>query len=116
MQAAGAEPEVTGRFAKALELAFAAAGARMRARAGLTAVALFLVFSGIVGILWLGAGDVLAGRMTGGTLGQFVLYAVFAAGALGGLSEVWGEAAQAAGAAERLTELLARDARDPLAR
>ncbi|MEZ5925618.1 MAG: ABC transporter transmembrane domain-containing protein [Hyphomicrobiaceae bacterium] len=115
MQAAGAEPEVTGRFARALELAFAAAGARMRARAGLTAVALFLVFTGIVGILWLGAGDVLAGRMTGGTLGQFVLYAVFAAGALGGLSEVWGEAAQAAGAAERLGELLVRtpDIRSP---
>ena len=115
MQAAGAEPEVTGRFARALELAFQAAGARMRARAGLTAVALFLVFAGIVGILWLGAGDVLAGRMTGGRLGQFVLYAVFAAGALGGLSEVWGEAAQAAGAAERLAELLARtpDIRSP---
>ncbi|MFO1170055.1 MAG: ABC transporter transmembrane domain-containing protein [Hyphomicrobiaceae bacterium] len=107
MQAAGAEAQVTGRFAGALELAFQAAGARMRARAGLTAVALFLVFAGIVGILWLGAGDVLAGRMSGGTLGQFVLYAVFAAGALGGLSEVFGEAAQAAGAAERLAELLA---------
>jgi ATP-binding cassette subfamily B protein len=115
MQAAGAEAEVTGRFARGLELAFQAAGARMRARSGLTAVALFLVFAGVVGILWLGAGDVLAGRMTGGTLGQFVLYAVFAAGALGGLSEVWGEAAQAAGAAERLTELLARtpDIRSP---
>jgi ATP-binding cassette subfamily B protein len=115
MQAAGAEPEVRGRFAKALGLAFAVAGARMRARAGLTAVALFLVFSGIVCILWLGAADVLAGRMTGGTLGQFVLYAVFAAGALAGLSEVWGEAAQAAGAAERLAELLARtpDIRSP---
>jgi ATP-binding cassette subfamily B protein len=115
MQAAGAEAEVTGRFARGLELAFQAAGARMRARSGLTAVALFLVFAGVVGILWLGSGDVLAGRMTGGTLGQFVLYAVFAAGALGGLSEVWGEAAQAAGAAERLTELLARtpDIRSP---
>ena len=115
MQASGAEPEVTGRFAKGLELAFLAARERMRARAGLTAVSLFLVFAGIVGILWLGAADVLAGRMTGGTLGQFVLYAVFAAGALGGLSEVWGEAAQAAGAAERLTELLARmpDIRSP---
>jgi ATP-binding cassette subfamily B protein len=115
MQAAGAEPQVTGRFAASLELAFQAAGARMQARAGLTAVALFLVFAGIVGILWLGAGDVLAGRMSGGRLGQFVLYAVFAAGALGGLSEVWGEAAQAAGAAERLAELLARtpDIRSP---
>ena len=61
----------------------------------------------MVGILWYGAQDVLAGTMTGGRLGQFVLYAVLAASSMGGLSEVWGEINQAAGAAERLSELLA---------
>jgi ATP-binding cassette subfamily B protein len=60
----------------------------------------------VVGILWFGAQGVLAGSMTGGRLSQFVLYAVLAATAMGGLSEVWGEVSQAAGAAERLNELL----------
>jgi ATP-binding cassette, subfamily B, bacterial len=60
----------------------------------------------VVGLLWFGAREVLAGNMTGGTLGQFVLYAVFAASALGQLSEVWGEVQLAAGAAERISELL----------
>jgi ATP-binding cassette subfamily B protein len=66
-----------------------------------------LVFVSVVGVLWYGAQDVLSGVMTGGTLGQFVLYAVLAAAAVGSLSEVWGEVAQASGAAERLGELLA---------
>jgi ATP-binding cassette subfamily B protein len=65
------------------------------------------VFASVVVILWVGAQDVLAGRITPGRLSQFVLYAVFAAGALGELSQVWGEVSQAAGAAERLAELLA---------
>ena len=95
------------RFAGAVERAFGAARARTKARAGLTALAIFLVFASVVGILWFGAQDVLAGTMTGGRLGQFVLYAVFAAAATGELSEVWGEINQAAGAAERLGELLA---------
>ncbi|MFQ5625242.1 MAG: ATP-binding cassette domain-containing protein, partial [Methyloligellaceae bacterium] len=85
---------------------FEAARARMKARAGLTSIAIFLVFAGVVGILWIGAQGVLAGTMSGGRLGQFVLYAAFAAGALGELSEVWGEVQQASGAAERLSELL----------
>ena len=72
----------------------------------MTAIAIFLVFASVVGVLWYGAQDVLSGAMTGGTLGQFVLYAVLAAAAVGSLSEVWGEVAQAAGAAERLGELL----------
>jgi ATP-binding cassette, subfamily B, bacterial len=75
-------------------------------RAFLTAVVIFFVFASVVGILWWGATDVLAGRMTAGLLGQFVLYAVFAAGALAQISEVWGDVSQAAGAAERLDELL----------
>ncbi|MDA7947210.1 MAG: ABC transporter transmembrane domain-containing protein [Hyphomicrobiaceae bacterium] len=106
MQAFTYERGVIARFAQAVELSFEAARARMRARAGLTAITIFLVFAGVVGILWYGAQDVLAGTMTAGRLGQFVLYSAFAAGALGELSEVWGEVQQAAGSAERLSELL----------
>jgi ATP-binding cassette subfamily B protein len=95
------------RFSSAVERAYAAAIQSTRARAILTAVVIFLVFASVVMILWVGAQSVLAGRLTAGTLGQFVLYAVFAAGGLGELSQVWGEISQAAGAAERLTELLA---------
>ena len=84
-----------------------AAQRRLAARAGLTAIVIFLVVASVVGILWFGASLVIGGEMSGGRLTQFVLYAVFAAGALAELSEVWGEAQQAAGAAERLTELLA---------
>ncbi len=106
MQAFTYEGGVIARFARAVERSFDAARARMRARAGLTAITIFLVFAGVVGILWYGAQDVLAGTMSAGRLGQFVLYSAFAAGALGELSEVWGEVQQAAGSAERLSELL----------
>jgi ATP-binding cassette, subfamily B, bacterial len=107
LQAFTHERVAIGRFAGAVERAFAAAKARTKARAGLTALAIFLVFASVVGILWYGAQDVLAGTMTGGRLGQFVLYTVLAAAAMGELSEVWGEINQVAGAAERLGELLA---------
>ena len=95
------------RFGAAVERAFHAARDSTRARALLTAIIIFLVFGSVVVVLWVGAQDVLAGRTTPGTLGQFILYAVFAASGLGQLSEVWGELSQASGAAERLTELLA---------
>ncbi len=106
LQAFTHEDSATARFAASVERAFIAARARMKARAGLTALAIMLVFASIVGVLWYGAQGVLAGAMTGGRLGQFVLYAAFAAGAMGELSEVWGEVQQAAGSAERLAELL----------
>ncbi len=93
-------------FDARVEEAFLGARSRMRARAVLTSLIIFLVFSSVVLVLWWGASDVLAGDLTGGELGQFVLYAVFAAGALGELSQVWGEIQLAAGAAERLSELL----------
>jgi len=102
------EAEAENRFSAAVERAFGAARATMTMRAGLTFVALFLVFASVVAVLWYGAHDVLTGDMTPGRLGQFVLYAVFAAGALGQLSEVWGEVQSAAGAAERLAELMDR--------
>ncbi len=73
----------------------------------LTAIAIFLVFASVVLVLWIGAQDVLAERMTPGRLSQFVLYAVFAAGGLGELSQVWSEIAAASGAAERLFEIMA---------
>jgi ATP-binding cassette subfamily B protein len=95
------------RFRAAAERAFEAARDATRVRAILTAVAIFLVFASVVVVLWVGAQDVLAGHMTAGRLSQFVLYAVFAAAGLGQLSEVWGELSQAAGAAERLFEILA---------
>ncbi len=107
LQAFTNEALVTNRFARAVDVAFEAARSSVLARAALTFVAIFAIFSSVVAVLWMGSRDVLAGDLTPGTLGQFLLYAVFAAGALGALSEVWGELAQAAGAAERLTELLA---------
>jgi ATP-binding cassette, subfamily B, bacterial len=95
------------RFRDAVERAFTAARASISARAILTAIAIFLVSASVVVVLWVGAQDVLAGKMTAGRLGQFVLYAVLAAAALGSLSEIGGEVAQASGAAERLFEILA---------
>jgi ATP-binding cassette subfamily B protein len=107
LQAFTNEGSAVARFKAAVERAFAAARTSTRARAVLTAVVIFLVFASVVVILWVGAQDVLAGRMTAGRLGQFVLYAVFAAGGLGELSQVWGEISLAAGAAERIAEILA---------
>lgn len=107
LQAFTAEKTVTGRFTAAVEHAYTAAADATRARAILTAIAIFIVFASVVAILWVGAREVLAGEMTVGRLSQFVLYAVFAAGALSELSQVWTEVSQAAGAAERLAELLA---------
>jgi ATP-binding cassette, subfamily B, bacterial len=94
------------RFRNSVEGAFLTALERIRARALLTVIAILLVFGTIVFVLWLGAHSVLDGTMTGGDLGQFILYAVIVAGAIGALSETMGEAQRAAGAAERLLELL----------
>ncbi|HEY8129524.1 MAG TPA: ABC transporter transmembrane domain-containing protein [Hyphomicrobium sp.] len=107
MQAYVNEKTVSDRFARAVEKTFGAARRRMRARAALTGIAIFLTVASVTGVLWYGASAVIAGDMTGGRLGQFVLYALFAAGALAELSEVWGEISQAAGAAERLSEMMA---------
>jgi ATP-binding cassette subfamily B protein len=107
VQAYTLETEANHRFASLVDSSFAAACRATASRARLTAFAIFLVFSSVVAVLWWGAHSVLAGEMTAGTLGQFVLYSVFAAGALAELSQVWGEVSQAAGATERLAELLA---------
>jgi ATP-binding cassette, subfamily B, bacterial len=94
------------RFGASVEHAFKTAVYRNRARAMLTLSAILLVFGAIVFVLWLGAHAVLQGTMSAGELGQFILYAVITAGAIGALSEVMGDAQRAAGATERLLELL----------
>ncbi len=106
LQAFTNEKPASTRFSRAVEQAFHAARESIKARAVLTAIAIFLVFASVVVVLWVGAQDVLAGQMTAGLLSQFVLYAVFAAGALAELAQVWGEINQASGAAERLFEIL----------
>jgi ATP-binding cassette subfamily B protein len=107
MQSFVAESFTAGRYRDAAYGAYEAARAMSEARAYVTAAALFLAFGSVVVVLWLGAQDVIAKRMTGGALSQFVLFAVFGAGALGQLSEVWNEVSQAAGAAARIGEIMA---------
>ena len=107
MQSFVAESFTAGRYREAAYGAYEAARAMSEARAYVTAAALFLAFGSVVVVLWLGAQDVIAHRMTGGALSQFVLFAVFGAGALGQLSEVWNEVSQAAGAAARIGEIMA---------
>jgi ATP-binding cassette subfamily B protein len=107
VQAFTGERREAQRFGASVEHAFSTAMRRIRARSVLTMLAIVLVFGAIVFVLWLGAHAVLAGSMTGGDLGQFILYASIVSGAVGALSEVMGEAQRAAGAAERLLELLA---------
>lgn len=106
LQAFNGEPTANRRYADAVESAFMAARAAVRARAFLTGFAIMMVFGSVVGILWFGAHKVLVGEMSAGTLGQFLLYSILAASSLGTLSEVWGEFSQAAGAAGRLAELV----------
>jgi ATP-binding cassette subfamily B protein len=94
------------RFSTEVERSYEAARNSTKARAVLTAIIIFIIFTSVVGILWVGSHDVLSGQISAGTLSQFILYAVFAAGGLGELSQVWGEVSAASGAAERLFEIL----------
>lgn len=107
MQSFGAERQTARAFESASNDAYAASRSATRSRAILSGVAIFLVSASVVCVLWVGAMDVFAGRMTGGRLSQFVLYAVLAASSLGQLSEVYGEISAATGAAGRLGEILA---------
>ncbi|TKT70783.1 ABC transporter ATP-binding protein/permease [Afipia massiliensis] len=106
LQAFTNERLAEARFGKEVDRAYVAARSSTRARAFLTATVIFLIFTSVVAILWIGSHDVLTRQITAGTLGQFILYAAFAAGALGELSQVWGEISQASGASERLFEIL----------
>jgi ATP-binding cassette subfamily B protein len=94
------------RYTKAVESSFQTAVRRTKVRAALTAIGIMLVFGGITFVLWLGARQVLSGTMTGGQLAQFLVYAAFVGTSAAALSEMWGEIQRAAGAMERLSELL----------
>ncbi len=106
VQAFTHETQTRADFATVTEKAFFSAKTRIGTRALMTVIVIFLTFTGIVGVLWIGARDVRAEVMTVGELIQFVIYAVMVAGAVGALSEIWGELQRAAGATERLVELL----------
>ncbi|MCK8515667.1 ABC transporter transmembrane domain-containing protein [Methylonatrum kenyense] len=111
VQAFGHEETDRQRFAEHVEAAFGTARRRILQRALLTGAVLLLVFTAVGVILWQGGHDVLAGRMSAGELSAFVFYAVLAAGATGAISEVIGDLYRAAGATERLLELLNTDPR-----
>jgi ATP-binding cassette subfamily B protein len=96
----------SARFGESVQAAFQTAVRRIRVRALLTGMAILFIFGAITFVLWIGTRSVMAGEMSGGQLGQFLLYAIFAAAAAAGLSEMWGEVQRAAGAMERLLELL----------
>ncbi|MGY5943650.1 ABC transporter transmembrane domain-containing protein [Stenotrophomonas forensis] len=109
VQAHAREPYERGRFDHALGDAIKAARRRIGAQSLVTASAILLVFGAIVGVLWLGAHDVIDGRLSAGTLGQFVLYALIGGGSVGALAEVWNELQRAAGGMGRIGELLQED-------
>ncbi|WP_313053845.1 ABC transporter transmembrane domain-containing protein [Stenotrophomonas cyclobalanopsidis] len=109
VQAHAREPYERGRFDHALGDAITAARRRIGAQSLVTASAILLVFGAIVGVLWLGAHDVIDGRLSAGTLGQFVLYALIGGGSVGALAEVWNELQRAAGGMGRIGELLQED-------
>jgi ATP-binding cassette subfamily B protein len=106
VQAFAQEERETAQFTAASDAAFRAAAARARARAMLAAMVITLVFGAIVAVLWMGGRDVLAGRITAGELSAFVFFATVVATAVGGLSDILGDLQRAAGATERLFELL----------
>ncbi len=106
MQSFGAGGQTAERFTRASDDAYGASRAATASRALLSGVAIFLVSASVVWVLWTGATEVFEGRMSGGRLSQFILYAVMAASSLGQLSEVYGEISAAAGAASRLGEIL----------
>jgi ATP-binding cassette subfamily B protein len=106
VQAHAREPYERGRFGAAVDIAVETARKRIRAQAGVTAAAITLVFGAIVLMLWTGAHDVIANRMSAGTLGQFVFYALFVGGSVGALAEVWNDLQRSAGGMGRISELL----------
>ncbi|MBF6023557.1 ABC transporter transmembrane domain-containing protein [Lysobacter niastensis] len=109
VQAHAREPYERGRFGEALNIAVGTARRRIQAQAWVTAIAITLVFGAIILVLWMGAHDVAAKRMSAGTLGQFVLYALIGGGSIGALAEVWNELQRAAGGMGRISELLSED-------
>lgn len=109
VQAFTHEAQSRRQFGIVTEASFDAARRRVKTRAFMTVIVIFLIFSGVVGVLWIGAHDVRNDLMSSGALVQFVIYAVMVAGSVAALSEIWGELQRAAGATERLVELLNAD-------
>lgn len=109
VQAFTHENPTARRFSDVTELSFESAKKRIETRAMMTVIIIALVFSGVVGVLWIGARDVRADAMSIGALIQFLIYAIMVAGSVGALSEIWGELQRASGATERLVELLGTD-------
>lgn len=112
VQAFTGEAQQAARFDEVTEKSFTSAHTRIKTRAAMTVIVIALIFSGVVGVLWIGARDVRTDVMSIGELVQFVIYAIMVAGAAGALSEIWGELQRAAGATERLVELLSSE--DPV--
>ncbi len=106
VQAFTHETRSRARFGEVTEQSFTVAKVRIKVRALMTVIVMFLIFASVVGILWVGARDVRSGDLSAGALVQFVIYAVMVAGAVAALSEIWGELQRAAGATDRLIELL----------
>jgi ATP-binding cassette subfamily B protein len=106
VQAFGREKSVGERFSAAVEAAFRASMSRVRARAVMTGLVIALVFGGVATVFWLGAHQVMARQISPGALLQFAILSVLAAGSVGALSEVWGDIQKAAGAMERIADLL----------
>jgi ATP-binding cassette subfamily B protein len=106
VQAHAREPYERGRFDDAVARTVATARQRIRAQAWVTAIAITLIFGAFTLVLWSGAHDVIAGRITGGTLAQFVFYALIGGGSIGALAEVWNDLQRAAGGMSRINELL----------
>jgi len=106
VQAFTHETQSRAKFAAVTEQSFEVAKIRIKTRALMTVIVIFLIFASVVGVLWVGANDVRSGEMSAGALIQFLIYAVMVAGAVAALSEIWGELQRAAGATERLVELL----------
>lgn len=109
VQAYTHEARSSASFDATTDQSFDIALTRIRTRAVMTAIVIFLIFAGVIGVLWIGARDVREGAMTAGQLVQFVIYAILVASSSGALSEIWGELQRAAGATERLGELLAAE-------
>lgn len=106
VQAFTHERESRQNFAEVTDLSLKSALRRVNTRALMTSIVIFLIFTGVVGVLWIGANDVRQDEMSPGALIQFVIYAIMVAGSVAALSEIWGELQRAAGATERLVELL----------
>ncbi|MEM8691062.1 MAG: ABC transporter transmembrane domain-containing protein [Pseudomonadota bacterium] len=109
VQAFTHETQSRALFSDVTERSYGSARRRITTRAQLTVIVIFLVFAGVLGVLWIGANDLRSGTISPGALIQFVIYSVLVAGAVGSLSEVWGELQRAAGATERLVELLTNE-------